>query len=449
MDGDAPPAHIDQRVSPQGRLCAVELHGIGECRRDQLRVDIIRRQEGGQVKQLERFRRFGLKPFEGDLPGGGNRVVEQFAGVAAIEREVFGDRAGGGFDVCPGLLQRQRQVAQGAAQFTGRRGFIAPAALLQELDRLRARQNGELERLGDAAPVRVARGNQDVAGCARRQMIAAIVWVRGVIQDEQPTGMMAQPGAHGCGRGLLVGEVPFRKSQLGGQPGIVGGQRYRFFRAHPPYDVVVGCVAIGVLQRKLSLACAAQSGDRDDGRRTSGGERGAEFLEQSVAAGEVGVAGVWDVPDFGQRVGGARGRWRHLSPLLQAGKQQPPGDRVLVPHEVDVDDLREQPLGLALAHAHRNELALLSGWVASERRGPLRVRKQRREIVGRKHRNGAFGLARGTVHLQHEIRPGPKVGGLNDYRVFGLLQLLGDPLRPIAVGLVVADEKVFQVRLCR
>jgi hypothetical protein len=110
-----PAGHIDQRVSKQSRLRFVEPHSIGNCRGDQLRVDIVRRQEGGQVKQIERFRRFDLKPLEGDLPSGGNRVVEQFAGTAAIERAVVGDGAGGGFDVCPGLLQRQRQIAQGAA----------------------------------------------------------------------------------------------------------------------------------------------------------------------------------------------------------------------------------------------------------------------------------------------------------------------------------------------
>ncbi len=193
MDGDGPAAHIDQRISPQSPFCAVKLHGVGKRRRDQLRVDIVRRQEGDQEKQFERFRRFGLKPLEGDAPGGGHRVVEQFAGTAAVEREVFCDRAGVGFDICAGLLQRQRQAAQGIAQLAGGRGLIATASLLQELDGVGARQHGELQRLGETAPVRVARGDQDVTAAARRQMVAAIGGAAGVIQDQQPAGSMAQP----------------------------------------------------------------------------------------------------------------------------------------------------------------------------------------------------------------------------------------------------------------
>ena len=94
-------------------------------------------------------------------------------------------------------------------------------------------------------------------------------------------------------------------------------------------------------------------------------------------------------------------------------------------------------------HAHWNELLLETRAVLAESTRPLRRGEDRSEIVGRKDGNSSVASLHRAVHVQNEVVAWPKIPGLNDDAVFAdLLKLLRDPLRPLAVSLVVADEEV-------
>ncbi len=145
VDRDSPAAGLDERVAQQAGAGAIQLQGIGEAAGYEARVDIVRRQERDHVQQVERaWRGVRLRAelFNGDPPGGGHRIGEQFARRPAIALQVIGDGDSVGLDVCGGDLDGQRQVAQRIAQFAGGRGFLHAAALLQKGDGFGALQLG-------------------------------------------------------------------------------------------------------------------------------------------------------------------------------------------------------------------------------------------------------------------------------------------------------------------
>src|ERR1700693_4298248 len=70
---------------------------------------------------------------------------------------------------------------------------------------------------------------------------------------------------------------------------------------------------------------------------------------------------------------------------------------------------------------------------------PFWLREFSFKISLRQHRNGDFRFGRSLLHAQNEIFSWPKVPCLNNGFVPGRFDYAGDPLRPIAVGSVVAD----------
>lgn len=107
------------------------------------------------------------------------------------------------------------------------------------------------------APVRIARGDEDVARRAPRQKLAQFFGPFGVVEHQQPARVGVQPAAHGGHDDGLFARFSFGQAEILRQRGVIGGERDVVFGANPPDCVVFGGVAISVFDRRLRLAHAA------------------------------------------------------------------------------------------------------------------------------------------------------------------------------------------------
>jgi hypothetical protein len=117
--------------------------------------------------------------------------------------------------------------------------------------------------------------------------------VVGVVEYEQPAVTLAQrlpQGADGLGLLSMVGQA-----KAAGERDQLAGDGCGLLSGHPPDQVVVGGVAVGVLQGQLGLADPTQPVQRlrlnlHDRGRLAGVQALVELVEQVGAAGEVGIA---------------------------------------------------------------------------------------------------------------------------------------------------------------
>ena len=97
------------------------------------------------------------------------------------------------------------------------------------------------------------------------------------------------------------------RSQGAGERRAIAGEQDRIFRPQPPANVVVVLEAVGVFDRQLRLADAAEPVNsrrlRQRGGR-AGGQVAVQLLDQLLPAGEVRVA-MRQVPDRRQGAGEA------------------------------------------------------------------------------------------------------------------------------------------------
>jgi hypothetical protein len=123
---------------------------------------------------------------------------------------------------------------------------------------------------------------------------------RGSQHHPQVVDVPGDVGVVGAEGGFVNGQRPLVVGPRPVQGGVVGGQRGRFLRPHPPHEVVFCGVAIGVLDGQLGFAHPAQAGDGlGEGDVLAGGEGRAEGGQKVSPPGKVGVAAVGEVPDGG------------------------------------------------------------------------------------------------------------------------------------------------------
>jgi hypothetical protein len=187
---------------------------------------------------------------------------------------------------------------------------------VEERDGLFARPGRQREQSRDARPDRIAGSDDDVPAAALRKVGLQQFPIAHVVEDEQPPVAPLElapdrvdderPLVLRCLGRLAVAGV-LRKVELRREVGVVPEQRGRLLGPDPPDDVIVGAMALGVLERELRLAHAAEPADRlrHDGAAVPA-QGGLEPREQVVPAPEVEVAVERDVPRWRERAREAR-----------------------------------------------------------------------------------------------------------------------------------------------
>jgi hypothetical protein len=192
-------------------------------------------------------------------------------------------------------------------------------------------------------------------GPCGRQEPAQVRFDDGVVDDHQPPAQ-ALPGAEQVDRrvGRRHGLARHRDTQVLGQLGQCGHGRRGLFGGHPPHQVVVGGVPIGVLGRQLGLADAAEP---VHGLRHAGGELRTKRRELDLPADEVRVPRPRHPPDRGRArqrrftPRRERGLVRGLAPI-SIGHPQQPGlrRRPVDPEQVHRHDLPQEPVADPVLH---------------------------------------------------------------------------------------------------
>jgi hypothetical protein len=185
-------------------------------------------------------------------------IAEQIDALVAEALEVLLKSTARLFDEGTRLYKGEREVAEGLRDVIGVAIVGAAATLHKQADRRVALQRLNLDRRRDAAPGLGPGGDQNVAGTGHREKVADRGGIVGVVDDKQPTMVVAQPGKDLRGRAVEV--VGLREhTQSTAQVDEVG---LEVGSADPPAHVVVEGVAVGVFQRKARLTDAPETGDR-------------------------------------------------------------------------------------------------------------------------------------------------------------------------------------------
>lgn len=120
-----------------------------------------------------------------------------------------------------------------------------------------------------------------------------------VVEDEQPALVLTEPGADDAGRLVQVGRLRRDDAERAAEGNVVGQAGGRVVCADPPDEGVGVGVAVGVLDGQAGFPDAAEAVDGlDEGGELTGLQGCSEVMQQLVAAREVWVAGVRDVPDL-------------------------------------------------------------------------------------------------------------------------------------------------------
>jgi hypothetical protein len=131
----------------------------------------------------------------------------------------------------------------------------------------------------------------------------------GVVEDQQDALALRELLAHLPHHLSLIGH--HWHTQLGRESNVVAGQGRGLFCVQPPDAVVFAGVAKGVFERQLGLAHPTQALDGLGERGCLSRGQGLVQVNQGlVAAGEIGIALLGDVPDGGQAAWKARARRR-------------------------------------------------------------------------------------------------------------------------------------------
>jgi hypothetical protein len=282
-----------------------------------------------------------------------------------------------------------------------------------------------------------------------------VLGLLGVVEYQQPP---VPTGELGQDRGDLFGLLQLHgQAQPGRERGQPGRRHQRRLGRHPPDQVIVAGVPVGILQRQLALADPTQPMGGHH-RRGPRGKALSQRVEHVGAAGEVGIAG-GKVADRRTRArklrrgpqahrcrGKPRERRRRLRAarplsLLDRGQQPRSRGRLVQVDQVDVDPGRQQAWRVAGLDPDGDQQAPLAGWVLGEGGPPLRLPERRPEIRRRQHRHRPVGPLDRLLHLVDKVAAYLEVPGLQHRRVAGRLQLPRDPLRPGPVGGGIADKQ--------
>ncbi len=263
-----------------------------------------------------------------------------------------------------------------------------------------------------------------MAGAAAGQQLGHRLRLVGVVEQQQPAVVAFQPGPHRHDRRLL--RCILRQLEVGGeggvtgQGGVVAEQGRRLLAPHPPDQVVVRPLPVGMLDGKLGLADPAKARQRHPpNRKLRCGQPGMHLGQQQLAAGEVGVGMVGYVPGRRQLRREARrlrcadslavgaGELRLLSRLAASasgrGQQRRLGALGVPVDQVYVDPGLEQPRRLHLPDPDRQQQAPLAAGVLGVEGTPLRFPMGRRKVGGRHHRHDPLGGGGGVLHLMDPV----------------------------------------------
>ncbi len=246
---------------------------------------------------------------ERQFPRGRNRVRiigcgpaagEQLALLRAKQGEIFRQSFLCGVAIRRGLFQRQRQIAQSLGQCVGlgRRAFVGAAA--KEVEGLWPAKGFHEQSRGCALPMRTARSDEHMSQAGLRHIPPHGFKVRGIVKNEQPIFALIEAALHRGNRSVLLGRVFLRQVEGVREGGVITGQGVRLFRAQPPHEIVVFSKAIGILDRELGFAHAAETVQRLRERGSLAlRKRLAQAVQQLHAAGEIGIAQMREIPNRG------------------------------------------------------------------------------------------------------------------------------------------------------
>ena len=224
--------YFDEGVAPEGFFDFAELPAMRECGGQGFRQilcplfygikrNIIGCQECAQVQQLYGFGRVlfylreGHRPCRRDCMRIVDRrigFVEKFCTVFLVHFKIVRKRFSRGLDICPRLLQCQRQIAERLRKFGGSFLIILACPLEEEIYSLGRLHHFHRQFAGpNAAPVWIARCNDDVAGASLRQISLDVFGGGHVVEHEQPAGIVTQPLPHGLAYGFLLASILFGK----------------------------------------------------------------------------------------------------------------------------------------------------------------------------------------------------------------------------------------------
>ena len=375
--------------------------------------------------------------------GGGVRVAQHLGRGGGEAREIGRQGQAEFLAIGSGHFVRQRQAVERGREGFGRR-FVGRAGSLQQKSGADVGgPEADFHCLRHVAPAMRVGGDQDVRGAVEREEGTDAFRVQGVVEDQQDALAFAAQAVGDFGQSGVLGFAVGDPAQAVAERDEVGAEAVGGFGAEPPGGAVVVAMFGGVGGGEHGFADAAHAAQRGDGGAAvvalQGGLDGRHVV---VAAHEDAGDGDGYVA-FGGDV------------LAGEGDGERRGGRG---HE-GVEALAGGVLGQAVKFA------------------ALEVLNQRRQHAGRDHdieheagtlfldrapfrgfafQGGVAGLQIGVRHhAQHMVRaavpgahPAEDVLALADLpfmHVRGMAErceLVGDPVRPLAVGAGVADEDV-------
>ena len=230
---------------------------------------------------------------------------EQFWSFLAVKLEVFGEGGRSFIDESSSLVEGQGKTAEFPRDL-----FRQVAVRIGGGDVGTAQQEEccflqvhflDFDALGYWLGGLGAGGEEDVAFGGLREEIAGDGEVVGVVEDQEPAGVVFEPALGGGGCCLLVGGGGFGEIQMAGDGGETGDQRLAGLRAGPEDCRVVGAMEVGEFDGGLCFADASYAAE---GCCAGLLERFLESGQDLFAAGEECVR---DVP--GREEGLLAGEW--------------------------------------------------------------------------------------------------------------------------------------------
>ena len=296
---------VDQRQPQQLAQCLLQLQLARLEPGQRGDRDRVRSEEGDRLQQLRGLRRPHGQPVERQPPGGGDRPArtldvaqQQPVAVAAEQVDVVGQRDPRSLDVGARLLQRERQVAEQLGESVGLDGPVAGAG--RDIgQRLAPGQRPDRDRVGDAPPGRVARGDDHVAVPGRGAGTARAAWARPRCRRRaaSPACGRARPTARpGRPRDARTGPSPARpparrarwrcrpglrrrSTRRRGRAGAAGGPAPVRARSSRPRPDPVSATARG---RRVSSSRVASTAASRPRRPTNDRFRGGRWVGRAV-----------------------------------------------------------------------------------------------------------------------------------------------------------------------
>ena len=273
VHGDRVVAHVNQRVSQQGRDRFIQIDrvadGAGQGVAHHIRtvgqpllVEAIRCHKGEKIQEVRRGGRGGFKLAERNFQTHRHRVLafaahataQQIGPVPLEPPHVIGEADPRMFDQRRRLFQGQRQIAERLRQLPHRQHRILPTGTAaQKENRLVPLERLNREDAADAAPVRVTAGDDHMPARRHRHARRHRIRIRRAVENQQPLAALFQLTANGLARRLGVPVLRSGKKFTGQNRKIMGQCRF-VVGSNPPHHRVFLAMSMRVFQSYLRLA---------------------------------------------------------------------------------------------------------------------------------------------------------------------------------------------------